>query len=85
MFYNGFKCFYVFLQVFFICLQTYGASVASRCFKSRSGVASPFSPSAISLRCLLLPVSVGHPNQTRQVWAGDVQSVLSGTGPAWDT
>jgi hypothetical protein len=33
--YACFKC--------FICLQTYVASVASGCFKSRSGVASPSS------------------------------------------
>jgi hypothetical protein len=33
---------------YFICLHTYVASVASGYFKSRSGVASPSSPSAIS-------------------------------------
>jgi hypothetical protein len=38
----------------FIYLQTYVASVASGCFKSRLYVASPFSPSAASPRCLLL-------------------------------
>ena len=37
-----------------ICLQTYIASVASRHFKSRSGVASFCSLSAASPRCLLL-------------------------------
>jgi hypothetical protein len=31
--------FHVFLQVCIICLQTYVASVASICFKSRSGIA----------------------------------------------
>jgi hypothetical protein len=49
----------------FFCLQTYVANVASRCFKNRSGVASPFSPSTTSPWCLLLlllPASVGHLN-----------------------
>jgi hypothetical protein len=50
------SCFQVFFRCFstvsdacvncFICLQTYVASVVSGCFKSRSGVASPSSPSA---------------------------------------
>ena len=44
----------------FICLQTYVASVASGCFKSRSVLhLAPSSP-----RCLhLLLASAGHPNQ----------------------
>jgi hypothetical protein len=37
-----------------ICLHTYVASVTSRCLKNRLGIASPFSPSAVSPRCLLL-------------------------------
>jgi hypothetical protein len=48
----------------FICLQImYVASVASGCFKSRSGVASPFSLSTVSPQCLLLLLLVlaGHP------------------------
>jgi hypothetical protein len=51
---------------YFICLQTYVVSVASGCFKSRLGVASPSSPSAASPRCLLLPALAGHPNQRRR-------------------
>ena len=58
MFYMVFKCF---LDIFtsgsdacfkcFNCLQTYIASVASRCFKSRSGVASR---SLLAFDCLAL-------------------------------
>ena len=58
---NCFKCFSgIFVSVSgacfncFICLQTYVVSVVSECFKSRSGVASPSSPSATSPRCLVL-------------------------------
>jgi hypothetical protein len=40
----------------FICLQMYVASVASGCFKSRSGVASLY-----SLFCYLTSTSVSHP------------------------
>jgi hypothetical protein len=69
-FYNDFKCFSgVFVSVSdtcfkcFIYLQTYVASVASECFNSRSGVASPSSPSAASPRCLLLlSAPAGHPS-----------------------
>ena len=44
------------------CLQTYLASVASGCFKSRSSVASASSLSAASPLCLLLlPAPTGHP------------------------
>ena len=39
---------------FFICFETYVASVASECFKSRSGVASLSSPFVASPRCLLV-------------------------------
>jgi hypothetical protein len=56
MFYMVFKCFsYVFASVLdacfkcFICLQMYVASVTSRCFKSRSGVASR---SLLAFNCL---------------------------------
>jgi hypothetical protein len=44
---NGFKCFFkCFRRMFqiFIYFQTYVATVASECFKSRSDVASPSSP-----------------------------------------
>jgi hypothetical protein len=58
---NSFTCFSgVFASVSYACfkcfisLHTYVANVASGCFKSRSGVASPCSPSAVSPRCLLL-------------------------------
>jgi len=44
--YARFKC--------FIFLRTYVVSVVFGCFKSRSSVASPFFPSAVSPRCLLL-------------------------------
>jgi hypothetical protein len=40
--------------MFLICLRTNVTRVASRCFKSRSGVVSPSSPSAVSPRYLLL-------------------------------
>jgi hypothetical protein len=48
----------------FICFRTYVTSVESRYFKSRSGVASPSSPSAVLPRYLLLlsPLA-GHSNQ----------------------
>jgi hypothetical protein len=56
MFCNGFqafsRCFFVSVSEAcfecFICLQMYVASVASRCFKSKSGVAAP-----LSLLCCL--------------------------------
>ena len=58
---NGFNCFSCVFASFsdacfkyFIWLQTYVASVACKCFKSRSSVASPSSSSAASPRCLLL-------------------------------
>jgi hypothetical protein len=84
--FKWFSC--VFLSVsdvcikYFIRLQTYVAIVASKCFKSRTGVASHFLLSVVSPRCLLLlPAPVGHP------WplplfldGGDVQS---GTNPTW--
>jgi hypothetical protein len=44
----------------FICLQTYVASVASRCFKSKSGVASPSSHFCCLPQCLLLRAPAGH-------------------------
>jgi hypothetical protein len=57
---NGFQVFHVFFASVldacfdcFIYLQTYVASVVSRCFKRRSGVASPSSPSCASPWCLL--------------------------------
>ena len=69
MFYNGFQVFLcVFASVsdacfkYFICLRMYVASVAPRCCKSRSGVASPSSLSAVSPQCfVLLPAPAGHP------------------------
>jgi hypothetical protein len=46
----------------FICLHIYVVSVASRCFKSRSGVVSPSSLLCCSSRCLLfLSAAVRHP------------------------
>jgi hypothetical protein len=61
----AFKCFckcFICMFKCFICLQTYVASVASRCFKSRSGVAFPSSLSAASPRCLLfLLAPAGYP------------------------
>jgi hypothetical protein len=38
---------------YFIYLQAYIVSVGSGCFKRRSGIASPFSPSSVSPWCLL--------------------------------
>jgi hypothetical protein len=50
-------------------IHTYVASVAFRCFKSRSGVTSPFLPCTASPRRLLLLLKpTGHPNQ-RCRWA----------------
>ena len=73
VFCNGFNCFSCVFASFsdacfkyFIWLQTYVASVACKCFKSRSSVASPSSSSVASLRCLLLPAPAGHPNQRRK-------------------
>jgi hypothetical protein len=48
------KCFRFMFQVFHL-PSKYIASVASECFKSRSDVASPSSPSVASFWCLLLP------------------------------
>jgi hypothetical protein len=67
-----FKCFLgVFTSVLdacfkcFICLQTtYVASVASECFKSKSGVASLSLPCVASPRCLLFWASAMHPPPT---------------------
>jgi hypothetical protein len=61
----------------FICLQTYIAGVASRCFKSRMGVASPSSFSVTSLRCLL-PLVTAVPLPLL-----DVVDVRAGASPAW--
>jgi hypothetical protein len=68
-----FRCYVCFTMVFmcfckcFICLQTFVASVAFWCFKSRSGVISPSLPSTASPRCLLLLLEpTGHPNQRRR-------------------
>jgi hypothetical protein len=64
----AFKCFlYVFASVsdacfkYFIYLQTYVASVASACFKSRPDVVSPSSFSATLPQCLLLLVPTRCP------------------------
>jgi hypothetical protein len=87
-FYNSFKYFsvvfasvlYVCLKCF-ICLQTYVASAAYECFKSRSGVASP-SPSTASSRCLLLfPAPAGHPPPPLSLF--DVDDVRGGKDPMW--
>jgi hypothetical protein len=58
---NGFKCFFrcFFASVLdafkcFIYFRMYVASVVLGCLKSRSGVASPSSPSVASPRCLLV-------------------------------
>ena len=66
----------------FICLQTYAASVASECFKSRSCVASPSSPSAALPRyLLLLPAPAGHPlSPPPLIDAGDVRGDAD---PVW--
>jgi len=66
---NGFKCFKVFFRCFRCMFQVFHlpshvcfVTVTSEYFKSRSGVASPSSPSAASPRCLLLlPTPAGHP------------------------
>jgi hypothetical protein len=66
----------------FICLQTYVASVASECFKSRSDVASPSSPFATSPRCLLLFLALaGHPPPPPHLL--DADDVRGGAGPMW--
>jgi hypothetical protein len=58
----------------FICLRTYVASVASRRFKSKSGVASPSSLFYYSPRCLLLlRVPAGHPPPLTLPDADDVR------------
>jgi len=56
---NGFKCFKVFFRCFRCMFQVFHlpshvcfVTVTSEYFKSRSGVASPSSPSAASPRCL---------------------------------
>ena len=89
MFYMVFKCFSgVFASVLdrcftcFICLQTYIASVASGCFKSRSGVASSLS----SLFCCLAKVS--PPPRAGWAYAApplflDAGDVPGGVGPVW--
>jgi hypothetical protein len=82
---NGFKYFLgVFASVldvcfkYFICFQTYVASVAFECFKSRLGVASPSSPSAASSQCLLLPTPARHlPPPPSLLDVGDVRGPMS--------
>jgi hypothetical protein len=62
-------------------LQTYVASDAFECFKSRSGVASPSWPSATSSWCLLLLMPARHPPPPPSLLdAGDFQG---GAGPMW--
>ena len=86
---NGFKCFLgVFASVSdacfkcFIYLQTYVTSVASECFKSRLGVASPSSPSAASPQCLLLfSAPTGHP--LPPPYLIDANDVQGDAGPMW--
>ena len=68
----------------FICLQTYIASVAYGCFKSRSGIASPSSHSAALPQCFhLLLALVGHPNQ-RHRRASPPPLLLDAGGASWD-
>jgi hypothetical protein len=73
MFCNVFKCFLtVFASVSDACFKcfivfTYAAIVASGCFQTRSGVASPSSPSVVSPCC-----------QTRKVRAGGGGPCLCG-------
>ena len=63
-------------------LHTYVASVASECFKSRSGVTYLSSPSVASPRCLLLlPASAGHSPPPSPLL--DASDVWGGVGPAW--
>jgi hypothetical protein len=69
----SFKC--------FICLQTYIASVASGCFKSRSGVTSPSSHSITSSRCLLLSMLARHPPPPLPLL--DVVDPRGGAGLVW--
>jgi hypothetical protein len=64
----------------FICLQTYVASVASECFKSRSGVASLSSLSAGSPWCLLLAPARHPPAPPLFSMLGDVRCSV---GPVW--
>jgi hypothetical protein len=87
-FYNGFKCFSgVFANVLdacfkcFINLQMYVASVVYGCFKSRSGVACPSSPSVASPRRLLLLLApIGHPPPPpRLLNVGDVRGRVGPT------
>jgi hypothetical protein len=60
----------------FIYLHTCVASVVSRCFKSRLGVASPSSPSAASSWCLLLFLDAGDVRAVRaRVGVGGVGGV----------
>jgi len=73
-----------FLDACFKCfiyhLQTYVASVVYECFQNRSGVVSLSSPSAASLRCLLLLSTLArHPPPTF-LDAGDVRSDVE---PTW--
>ena len=85
---NGFNCFsHVFASVsdacfkYFIWLQTYVASVACECFKSRSSIASPSSPSVASPQCLLLfSAPTGHP--LPPPYLIDANDVQGDAGPA---
>ena len=57
----------------FIFLQTRVAKVSSGCFKSRSGIVSPSSPSTASSRCPLLLVTLAaHPPSPSLLDAGDI-------------
>jgi hypothetical protein len=84
----AFKCFlYVFASVsdacfkYFIYLQTYVASVASACFKSRPDVVSPSSLSATLPQCLLLLVPIEHPLPPLPLL--DASDIQGGAGPTW--
>jgi hypothetical protein len=80
-----FKCFLSVSDASFKCfiyLQTYVASVASGCFKSRSGVASPSSHSIASPPCLLLlPTLARHPPPPLPLL--DVVDTRGGVGLVW--
>jgi hypothetical protein len=66
----------------FICLQTYVASVASECFKSKLGIASLSSPFVASPRSLLLFATLaGHPPPPPSLL--DAGDVWGGASPTW--
>jgi hypothetical protein len=86
MFHNGFQVISgVFasvlndmFQVFHLSSE-YDATVASGCFRTRSGVTSPSSFSVVSPRCLLLPALAVHPLPPHPLL--DVGNVQGGMSP----